>query len=323
MHYAVAFGDESDIKQLLHSRSADIDESDGVSTPLLVAIERGRSSVVELLLKSGADVDRPANQNGETPLSLACDALGLLNGAGLEARKPIVRHLLSYGANVRASDASSPLFTILKTARQCLRDEDYLVSLLLENGVEVNPIDESGQTPLHLASREFLAFIVEALLGSGANVGAVNKTRSTPLHLVCGGGRLGYRRSLEDQLLIIGHLLDYGADINAIDEDGNTPVHLLVAKSGHPSCIALLLKRGATTRLSNLSGQTPLEIAHNEQRHRSIVALLIAKDYTERLGEGTEVSSASSGFRVSNIKSGEFFISYDRTTNDQSIDSTD
>jgi ankyrin repeat protein len=167
LHYAVATGDESAIEQLLRSRSADIDESDGRDTPLLLAIERGQTSVVELLLRLGADVDRPGHPNGATPLSSACSSQGMSNGVGLEVRRPIVRHLLSYGANVRASDASSPLFTILKAPHKYLVDE--VVSLLLENGVEVNPADESSRTPLHFASLKFLTFSVGALLKSGAS----------------------------------------------------------------------------------------------------------------------------------------------------------
>ena len=53
-----------------------------------------------------------------------------------------------------------------------------------ENVINVDAVDDNGNTPLHLASQDGQSEIVRELLMRGADVTARDRSRRTPLHLV-------------------------------------------------------------------------------------------------------------------------------------------
>ncbi|CAB0032628.1 unnamed protein product, partial [Trichogramma brassicae] len=135
-----------------HNQTVDVNVRDKKGqTPLHYASERRIAEFVEILLENGANPNL-ANAEGLTPLHLICD-----------------KHNFFHDSN---DDIMELFFKI--------NDERHQT-------VEVNAVNNSGQTPLHLAlgcedinSKK----VVELLLRRGADPNAANAKGSTPLHLM-------------------------------------------------------------------------------------------------------------------------------------------
>ncbi|CAI6098734.1 unnamed protein product [Clonostachys chloroleuca] len=103
-----------------------LDEFLPPKTPLLIAIEAGNEGMVELLLKSGADVNKEARRGiTRTPLQSACQRRSL----------PIVQLLLRLGADVNAPPSIRNGGTALQLA--CLSGSIRIVRYLLSVGADV------------------------------------------------------------------------------------------------------------------------------------------------------------------------------------------
>lgn len=85
---------------------------------------------------------------------------------------------------------------------------------MLEEGADVNAVDESGNTALHFASLMGYPSKVRELLAVGANV--KNNIGRTPLHQAV------FMRELK----CVKMILEAGSDIDAPDNEGYTPMYL-------------------------------------------------------------------------------------------------
>ena len=85
-----------------------------------------------------------------------------------------------------------------------------MAKLLIDRRANVNAIDDTHYTPLHMASNKET---VELLIAEGADVNAKTDDGFTPLHVAA-----RHRRTEIGELLITK-----GANVNAKDEDGGTP----------------------------------------------------------------------------------------------------
>jgi ankyrin repeat protein len=106
---------------------------------------------------------------------------------------------------------------------------DSIVSLLLENGANVNVKDEDGCTPLHFASMEGQDAVVSLLLENGADVNAKNDYGNTPLH------KAGYN----GHEAVVSLLLEKGADRNITNYYGKTPLQI-AQKYKKQNCVAAI-----------------------------------------------------------------------------------
>jgi hemoglobin len=95
--------------------------------------------VVEILIRRGADVNRPRGPEAQTPLHMAARRGNLA----------IAQALLDGGAALEAQDKKGE--TPLRRAVNCGHPE--FVSLLLAYGADVNARDKQGRTPLQAARR--------------------------------------------------------------------------------------------------------------------------------------------------------------------------
>jgi ankyrin repeat protein len=71
-------------------------------------------------------------------------------------------------------------------------DRIEAMTLALDRGVDVNAVDSTGQTALHIAAGQSSMLIVAALIRRGANLALKDKQGRTPLDVALGvGGRGG------------------------------------------------------------------------------------------------------------------------------------
>ena len=101
-----------------------------------------------------------------------------------------------------------------------LRGSSGVVSMVLDQTMNVNPKDLEERTPLHLAVWSGYDRVVNVLLEHGADTNAKDYKGATPLHIAI----------LMNYDLIVEDLLDYGADIYIEDKNGVTPQQLAEAE---------------------------------------------------------------------------------------------
>ena len=136
-------------------------------SPLWCAAKNGNWSIVEFLLRRGADVN-VNNHDGETPLIIACSVNDF----------KIVKYLIEqYNANVEIVNDNG--YTCLMSASRAgfIKMVKYLVEC---GGANVNKMNKNGFTALHCAAAESSLEIVKYLLNRGATLEIVDSFGNTP-----------------------------------------------------------------------------------------------------------------------------------------------
>jgi ankyrin repeat protein len=139
------------------------------------------------------------------------------------------KRAIEKGADVNADNGQTPL---------CLaswKGHESIVSLLLEEGADVNAKSSYGWTPLLVACQNGHDSIVSLLLEKGADVNVKDEDGWTPLHEACQNGHEA----------IVSLLLEKGADVNAKDNGGETPLHK-ARYNGHEAIVSILLEKVPT-----------------------------------------------------------------------------
>src|SRR5262249_10835473 len=136
-------------------------------TPLMMAVIDGQTEALKLLLAAGADANA-VHRTGDPVLIMAARQRSYRTPA-LEPNSEIVRLLLAGGAdpNVKGEWGRTALMYANTAAK---------VKLLVVGGARVEVKDEAGETALMKATSRGEAAVVTALLENGANVNAVNNT---------------------------------------------------------------------------------------------------------------------------------------------------
>lgn len=176
------------------------------------------------------------------------------------------------------------------------------VSRLIAQGVDLNPRDAQGRTPLLLAVAGNHVAVAKALLAAGADLNAQAANRDTPWLLAGAAGRseivaamiprkpdLSIRNRYGGNALIpacerahvetVKLLLTSGIDLNHVNDLGWTCLlEIVILGDGgprHQEVANLVLDAGANPNLADKDGVTPL--AHARQRGQRAVAALIEK----------------------------------------------
>ncbi|CAB0040997.1 unnamed protein product [Trichogramma brassicae] len=132
--------------------------------------------------------------------------------------------------------------------------------------VQVNAQDKSGNSPLHWALDKKHVKIVEWLLkNSHADPNLANAAGLTPLQIICINQIYDdiYDDDFVELLFKISEERNQTVQVNIRFEFGNTLLHLAVCK-GKLKMAGLLLRRGADPNLTNEKGLTPLHIISQE-----------------------------------------------------------
>ena len=133
----------------------DAQQYDG-ATPLFCAAQSNYQGIVELLLRSGANVNLPLNDGG-TPLGSAAK-YGHIEVVRILLRQP----------EIQVNSLTVNRVTPLNMASQ--NGYKDIVKILLRKGANPNIANEIGITPLHVACLHGHTAIVEILLHAGADI---------------------------------------------------------------------------------------------------------------------------------------------------------
>lgn len=236
---ACARADATIVTTLLEA-GADANAAPAGEPVIMTASRTGSVDAVTALLARGANVNATETSKGQTPLMWAA----------AENHEPVVRLLLSKGADVRARSTTG--FTALMFAAR----QGHLASaqLLVESGANVSDRTPDGTPLLTLAVESLRYATAEFLLERGADPNAVTKREETTLHVLIRGRAPTRRRRPVDDLAsatLLEHLLAKGANPNARTPKAPRITDAMVASSLRP----------AIDNVVNLGGATPLLLA--------------------------------------------------------------
>ncbi len=246
LELAVGQGCADSIKLLLAKGANPNDGS------LRCAVKKGRVDIAGLLLEAGADIHERGGPRNRTALDLAA----------MEKDIAVVAFLLEKGAASKPKDSfdndTALKFALIRGSWKIFRmlvqnnyiDLDVMghqllclavtqgsleiARILVENGINPKkPINEHGQTYLHMAAMYGCSELVQMLLDQGENVDVQDEYGQTPLHSLISL----YNNHLEPQrehcLKTLRLLLERGAKV---DEK----ILAMAEKYGQRECVKIL-----------------------------------------------------------------------------------
>ena len=124
-----------------------------LDTKLILAANKGLTTIVKYLIKAGADINAK-DGNG----------YNVLHRASINKHEQIVKILLDAGAdvNIKTTDGWTPLHLASS------RGYEQIVKMLIKAGADLNVKADDGWTPLHVAIRTRYKNIIDLLKSCGA-----------------------------------------------------------------------------------------------------------------------------------------------------------
>ncbi|CAM1296560.1 add-1 (predicted) [Pycnogonum litorale] len=173
------------------------------STPLCEAVSLNHRVVTEVLIQSGASINK-SDGFGSTPL----------HKAAYHGRHAVTEVLLAAGAEVNLKDhgLNSPLHICVQNA--LVHGSADTVRALCRAGARVNNRNKFGKIPLHFAALWGLTEIIEILIKAHSEIDHTDLNWRTPLYS-CVSAMYSVKNKRENfvhQLLAIKKMLDAGCD---------------------------------------------------------------------------------------------------------------
>ncbi len=158
-------------------------------------------------------------------------------------------------------------------------------NILIENGIDVNHRNRSGQSALHVAADLGLYDVVKALIKAGAIINSRDNNGNSPIIYASvspnakvvdllnkNGANVNDTNTLGETPLLIAAtlgntetiktLISNGAKLNTVDTNSDTPL-IKAVEQGNKESVELLLDLGVDPNISNNNGYTPLHVAMN------------------------------------------------------------
>ncbi len=224
------------------------------NTPLHHAARSSDPGVAALLRDAQAELD-PLNQDGLTPLGVAC-ATGNWR---------LAKFLLERGAKAEVAGGTPALLA----AAGGEEDDPAGVQLLLKHKARIDARDAQRRSALHVAAFAGHLDIATALLAAGADANAIDSQQRTPLLEAARGGR----PALLERLL--EHLPQGGVEqAKALDADGASALLLACqAETASPPLVLRLLDLGLDPELRDRQGKRAVDRAAEAGRWSLVAAL--------------------------------------------------
>lgn len=275
------------LDQSLRAEVAQYRFSNGESA-LHVIARRGMSSMVEPMLRAGADVDARcpdrltplhmalrANNTGIAVMLLDAGAdidaygqrgLTMLHQAVISKQANAVTWLLAYGANPKlpAYDIERNDMNALHLAAEST--PEILRELLRSDSARaVSDVYYNKSVPLDTLRTVLLAQradLLDVLIDHGININAAGFDGLTPIQfLIC------HRTSMVESADLVRRLHDAGADLLQTASAGGETLLMLAASVGWVQAFDYLLQAGVSSQVTRNDGTTLLHIAARGMRH--------------------------------------------------------
>ena len=203
-----------------------------VAEPLNIAVRSLDIKLFREVLSKKPDLNA-TDSAGMTALHHAC-ALGAVE---------MTTALLENGADatICSNDGRNALHHAVNIAALCFNPQPQesglticpltIPLLLASSGLEIDSLDSSGETPLHIAARNGLVGVIATLLQAGADPNRITSAGETPLHLV--GGLMPH---LAAQVLLVN-----GANPEIARHDGKRPIEL-ASDAGNAMLVNMIKK---------------------------------------------------------------------------------
>lgn len=229
-------------------------------TALMAAAQNPNLDILKCVLKYDNNIEKTCTNGRSSALIFAVKSECIEN----------IKWLISKGA--KTAYAAEILYTntvIVALHVAVLNEKKKSISVLLENGGNVNEQNELGQSSLMLACERSLPNIVEFLLKKGADITQTDNEGRTALHYI----------SIKSKPHIIKLLIDHGADKDSQDNEGVTPLMLAIEKVKIKN-ISMLIACGASVDVTDNKGRNAM-LHHFNDDGDVIKTLLDAGTYVD------------------------------------------
>jgi cytohesin len=252
---AARAGDAASVTRLLATGAAVNQVDSGGHSALISAAFHGRSEVVRLLLKAGAD-----------PALKAQSTYAALDYAMERGHREVVIALLQHWLRVAEAEGKSEEVASLALTLAATEGREGEVDRGLARGAKPDFANRSGYGALPMAARWGGLGSVKRLLAAGAKADLPTRScyHATPLMESTRDGRTDIARLL----------LAAGAPVNQPDRYGDHALNWAVF-FGHLELVTLLVEKGSRLDITGQTPDTALAIAIRE-KHDPIVAFLKA-----------------------------------------------
>ncbi len=244
------------------------DETPDQSILLADAAENGDDVCLDVLLKSGANVN-VMDTKGSTCLMKAARS----------GHFACVDLLLKSGDNVNQADQSG-CTALIEAAR---RGDTGCADLLLKSGADVNWSMNNSSTALIESATCGYHKCVDLLLKSGAHVNQMGPYETTAL----------IASAKQGHSVCVNKLLQSGAHVDQADYFGSSAL-MYAAEKGHWSCSGLPLNYGASVCKADKAGETAL-VKAVKGGHRTCTAMTLAAGKLITDTTGSVMATATRG----------------------------
>ena len=284
------------VKELM-DKGADVNavDKDGV-TSLHWVTYNGWADIVKVLIDNGADVNAE-NDNGVTPLLIAenekfADIAEILKAAG--AKGGTVESIPESVEEEIEPVLTLDLFLLQEAADGNLEN----VKALIKDGIDVDMVNDIGETALHKAAGGGHTEIVKVLIAAGADINkktlydltalsiAINAGNTDIAEILKAAGAKGgtvesipesveeeiepvltldlflLQEAADGNLENVKALIKDGIDVDMVNDIGETALHK-AAGGGHTEIVKVLIAAGADINKKTLYDLTALSIAIN------------------------------------------------------------
>lgn len=236
------------------------------------------ATALEALINAGVDLNEIADEYRRTPLMLACEYPSLTLVELLVKGGADVNFKTGNGETTLYYLFTKAVSNLGRGMSQTNKDIHKMLQVLLENGLKIDmPADNEGNTGLNLLCQAgYLAdlngTLAEELIDAGADMNLPNQVGKTPLMSVA-------ERGNEMKYGIAELLLDNNANVTYVDQLGNNALIYAAGNTDHMSgkrIVSLILEKDKSTLgRTNNAGQSAMDIAIRQNNEAVVKQLMI------------------------------------------------